>query len=102
MGEIMNSKKGVESGVPERVSISCPTCGTRHDVRKTTGNQSCVTVGEQTVQHNYVTQKCQICEQGLYDDHTISEKYSEFETSIDPLNRKSSYLEQTRAARINC
>ena len=25
MGEIMNSPKGVKSGVPERVSISCPT-----------------------------------------------------------------------------
>ena len=24
MGEIMNSPKGVKSGVPERVSISCP------------------------------------------------------------------------------
>ena len=35
MGEIMNSPKGVKSGVPERVS--------------------------------------QICEQGLYDDHRISE-----------------------------
>ena len=31
MGKIMNSPKGVKSGVPERVSISCPTCGTRHD-----------------------------------------------------------------------
>ena len=31
MGEIMNSTKGVKSGVPERVSISCPTCGTRQD-----------------------------------------------------------------------
>ena len=30
MGEIMNSQKGVKSGVPERVSISCPTCGTCH------------------------------------------------------------------------
>ena len=29
-----------------------------------------VTFGEQTLQHN-VTQKCQISEQGLYDDHTI-------------------------------
>ena len=27
----MNSPKGVKSGVPERVSISCPTCGTRHN-----------------------------------------------------------------------
>ena len=31
MSEIINSQKGLESGVPERVSISCPTCGTRHD-----------------------------------------------------------------------
>ena len=32
MGDIMNSPKGVKSGVPERVRISCPTCGTRHDL----------------------------------------------------------------------
>ena len=51
MGETMNSPKGVKSGVPERVSISCPTCGTRHDSRKLTGNQLYVTVGEQTLQH---------------------------------------------------
>ena len=31
MGEIMNSPKWVKSGAQERVSISCPTCGTRHD-----------------------------------------------------------------------
>ena len=37
MGEIMNSPKGVKSGVPERVSISCPTCGTRHDLQQITG-----------------------------------------------------------------
>ena len=24
--------KGVKSGIPERVSISCPTCDTRHDL----------------------------------------------------------------------
>ena len=51
MGEIMNSPKGVISGVPERVSISCSTCGTHHDLLKLTGNQSYVTVGEQTFQH---------------------------------------------------
>ena len=34
MGEIMNSPKGVKSGVPETVSISCPTCGTLHDYVK--------------------------------------------------------------------
>ena len=32
MGEIMISPKGVKLGVPERVSISCPTCGTHHDL----------------------------------------------------------------------
>ena len=32
MGEIMNSPKGVKSGVPARMSNSCPTCGTRHDL----------------------------------------------------------------------
>ena len=41
-------QKGVKSGVPERVSISCPTYGTRHDLQ--TENQSCVTIGEQAVQ----------------------------------------------------
>ena len=40
MGEIMNCPKRVKSGVPERVSISCPTCGTRHDLPQLTGNQS--------------------------------------------------------------
>ena len=71
MGEIMSSPKGVTSGAPERVSIPCPTCGTRHDLHKITGSQSYVTVSEQAIQH-YVTQKCQICEQGLYDDRIIS------------------------------
>ena len=37
---IMNSPNGVKSGFLERVSISCPTCGTRHDLYKITGNQS--------------------------------------------------------------
>ena len=35
MGDIMNSPKAVKSGVAERVSISCPTCGTRHDLQNT-------------------------------------------------------------------
>ena len=34
-----------------------------------------VIVGEQTIQHNYVIQMCQIWEQGLYDDHIISENF---------------------------
>ena len=38
----MNSQ-GVKSGVPERVSISCPTCGTCHDLRQITVNQSYAT-----------------------------------------------------------
>ena len=33
MGEIMKSPNGVKSGMPDRVSISCPTCGTRHDLQ---------------------------------------------------------------------
>ena len=70
----MNSPKGVKACVPERVSISCPICDTRHDLPKITGNQSYVTVGEPTLQHNYVTQRCQNLEQGLYDDHLISEE----------------------------
>ena len=50
MGEIMNSPNGVKSGVPERVRIFCPTCGTRHDLPQITGNQSYVTVSKQTIQ----------------------------------------------------
>ena len=65
MGEVMNSPKGVKAGVPERVNISCPTCGTRHDLPQITYD----TVGEQTIQH--MRHRCQICEQGLY-DHKIS------------------------------
>ena len=38
MGEIMNSPNGVKSSVPERVSISCPTCGIRHHSAIITGN----------------------------------------------------------------
>ena len=51
MGEIMNSPKGIKSGVPERVNISYPTCGTCHNLPQITGNQSYVTVSEQTIQH---------------------------------------------------
>ena len=47
----MNSLNGVKSGVPERVSIFRPTFGTRHNLPQITGNQSYVTVGEQTIQH---------------------------------------------------
>ena len=60
----MNSPKGVKSGVPERVSISCPTCGTRHDLPKITGNQSYVPVSEKTIQYmrhrgvKYVNKVC--------------------------------------------
>ena len=34
-----NSPKSVKSGVPEKLSISCPTCGTRHDLHQIIGNQ---------------------------------------------------------------
>ena len=51
MGEIMNSTNGVKSDVPERVSISCPTYGTRYDLPRITRNQSYVTVSQQTIQH---------------------------------------------------
>ena len=39
--------------LPKGSEIRCSwhTCGTRHDLPKSTGNQSCVTVGEQTLQH---------------------------------------------------
>ena len=49
MGEIMNSPKGVKSIVPERVSISCPSCDTHHDLPHITGNQLYFTVSEQTI-----------------------------------------------------
>ena len=49
MGEIMNSPKGVKSGMPERVRISCSTCGTHHDYPQITGNQSYFTVSEHTI-----------------------------------------------------
>ena len=39
MGEIINSPNGVKSGLPQRVSISCTTYGTRHDLHQITGNQ---------------------------------------------------------------
>ena len=55
MGELMISPKGVKSGVPEIVSISCPSCGTCHNLPQLTENQLYVTVSEQTIQHN-VTQ----------------------------------------------
>ena len=42
----------VKSGDPERVRIFCPTCGIRRDLLKITGNQSHVTVGEQTPLHH--------------------------------------------------
>ena len=51
MGEIMNSPKEVKSGVPDRVCMSCPTCGTLHDLHKISGNQSYVTVGKRIPQH---------------------------------------------------
>ena len=44
MGEIMNSAKGVKSGVPEQICISCPTIGTRHDLPQITGALGHVTV----------------------------------------------------------
>ena len=31
----MNTRKEVKSAVPERVSVSCPTCGTRHNLQFT-------------------------------------------------------------------
>ena len=75
MGEIMNSPKGVKSGVPERVNISCPTCGTRHDLTKRTVNQSYVTVTKQTIQHMWHSGvKFVNTVQCMYDDHIISEK----------------------------
>ena len=39
MSRIMNSQKVIISGVLERMSLSSPTCGTRHDLHKIIGNQ---------------------------------------------------------------
>ena len=55
--EIMNSPKGMKSG------ISCPTCGTRHDLHQITGNQSYVTVSEQTIQHMWRRRVKSLCHQ---------------------------------------
>ena len=44
MCDIMNSPKGVQSDVPERVSIFCPKYGTLNYLHKITGNQSYVIV----------------------------------------------------------
>ena len=48
MGEIMNSPipkgGGVKSGVPERMRISCPTCGTVTIYSQITVKQSYITV----------------------------------------------------------
>ena len=71
MGEIMNSPKGVTSCVPERVSLSCPTYGTRHDPLHNWKPGMCHSWC--TNRSTYVTEKCQICEQGLYDYNNISE-----------------------------
>ena len=49
MAEIMNSPNGVKPGVPERVSISCPQVAPVTIYPKITGNQSYVTVSEQTI-----------------------------------------------------
>ena len=48
MGEIMNSPKGVKSGVPERVSIPAHMWHLSL-FTQITGNQSYVTVSEQTI-----------------------------------------------------
>ena len=69
-GEIMNSPKGVKSGVPEEYFLPHMWHPSRFNPNN--GSRSYVTVSEQTIQH--VTQRCQICEQGLYDDLGISEK----------------------------
>ena len=65
MDDIMNSPKGVKSGIPERVIISCHTCGNRHD----SFSLEYVTVGKQAPQH--VTRNGQISVQSLYDDHRV-------------------------------
>ena len=50
----------------ERVSISCPTCGTRHDVTKITSYAPHSV--DKPLNLYYMTWKCQMCVHGLYDD----------------------------------
>ena len=52
MCEIMNSPKGVKSGLSEREHF-LPPCGTRHDLPQITKKQSYV-----TNHSTYVTQRC--------------------------------------------
>ena len=90
-------------------SISCPTCGTRHDLRQITENQSYVTVSEQ---HMWLRGVKFVWTRSVgrpYNFRKVVWRFREeypcfnnFETRIYPLNRKSSYFEQTRAYRMNC
>ena len=67
MGLIMNSPKGAEPGVPDRVSISGP------HVASATTLTKYVMVGEQTPT-THATQKCHSHEQDLYGNHKVSHK----------------------------
>ena len=61
MGKILNSPKGVKSGVVERVIIfAAHVAPVTIHAQIITGNQSCVTVCEQILQHTEVSN----CEQG--------------------------------------
>ena len=74
-------------------SISCPICGTRHDLKK---SQSCVTVSEQTIQDMW--------RRGVKFVNKVFMTTMEFpkgslknicETKIDPMNRKSSIFNKS-------
>ena len=98
--EIMKSLKGDTSGDPEWMSISCPTCGTRHG-SQITGNQSYVTFGKQIREH-FDTEMSNVCTRSLWRPYNflivVWSSWAEypclndFETRIDLLN-KSSYFE---------
>ena len=69
MGKILNSPKGVKSGVLERVIIFDTHVApvTIHAM-----HVSCVTVCEQILQHMWHRSVKFVNKEGLYDDHRIS------------------------------
>ena len=73
MGKILNSPKGVKSDVLDSVIISAAHVApvTIH-AKIIIGNQSCVTVCEQILQHMWHRSVKFVNKEGLYDDHQIS------------------------------
>ena len=69
------SLKGVKSGVMERVIIfAAHVVPVTINVKIITGNQSCVTVCEQILQHMWHRSVKFVNKEGLYDDHRIAEQ----------------------------